>query len=176
VDGLDDSLSQEDNWIYEIVRDVCPKLIDDFSETPRLILEQFLDEVSVELSRECELSMHRQRTKHANFLKHADRDSNALLQLSELKNDRQIASCMALYHHIPRDYPYEFLAFAAYSNFSGSNPCIEVEPGTEMEGLANLLRRLSKPVAFQAIYLTLGGPDYLEAVVGAIKGFAAYRS
>ena len=76
----------------------------------------------------------------ANFLKHADRDTDGALSLNQLNNQLLLAKCFCAYRDVaPDDLGNEGLAFQAF--ITANNPAYETG-GTSFDSLVLLMRKV----------------------------------
>jgi hypothetical protein len=115
--GMDEAANVYLTSIFYVVRDFhrgsLPKHMTsdpDFMTWVRNLAEQLpvqansrIDDVSVSLSRQAASQFWNQRNKIANFLKHADRDSEASITLEEVDNLLLIMQCYSAYIDVARD-------------------------------------------------------------------------
>lgn len=104
---------------------------------PQITPESSLDDVRVSITPDLERQYWNDTNRAANFLKHADRDSDATLALDSVDNSLLLMKCMNAYQDVaPDDLGNEGLVFSAY--VTAGNGAYEPKPGS----FGNIIRSL----------------------------------
>ncbi len=99
-----------------------------------------LSDVQVTISPDLEREYWNRNNQAANFLKHADRDSDGTLSLDQIDNRLLLLKCCLAYRDIaPDDLGYEGMAFEAFT--AAGNPAHE-ETDSEFDSLVGSMRRV----------------------------------
>ena len=109
-----------------------------------------LSDVQVTLPPALEKQYWNDSNQAANFLKHADRDTNGTLPLKNVDNNLLLLKCCSAYRDIaPDDLGSEGLVFAAFT--AANNPAHQAT-GSSFDSLLELIKRVPNGHRFELCY------------------------
>ncbi len=109
-----------------------------------------LPDVTLTIPQDVEKQYWNENNRAANFLKHADRDTDGTLSLERIDNHRLILKCCSAYQDIaPDDLGNEELAFAAFT--AAGNPSHQAT-GSDFDSLVESMRRVPSEHRLQRCY------------------------
>lgn len=109
-----------------------------------------LSDVQVTISRDLEKQYWNENNRAANFLKHADRDTDGTLQLEKIDNNLLLLKCCSAYRDIaPDDLGNEGLTFEAFT--AANNPSRKATVST-FDSLVESMRRMPSEHRLELYY------------------------